>query len=66
MREDFTLITANRKAEQGWTDADADELGSYIAAAKADPQALADWSLYLETEAGIIRRRGASCRMGAA
>lgn len=62
MREDFALIVADRKAEHGWTDADAEEFGSYIAAAKPDPQALADWALYLATEAAIIRRRGDTCR----
>lgn len=57
MREDFTLIIADRKAEQDWTNADAEELGSYIAEAKANPEALEAWRLYLETEAGVIRRR---------
>lgn len=62
MREDFALVVADRKSEQGWTEADADEMGSYIAAAKSDPQALADWETYLATEAGVIRRRGEPCR----
>lgn len=57
MREDFTLIIADRKAEQGWTDADAEELGSTIAEAKATPEALEAWRLYLATEAGVIRSR---------
>jgi len=62
MREDFALIVADRKAERGWSDADADELGSYISAAKSDPQAMADWATYLATEAAVIRRRGDPCR----
>lgn len=57
MREDFTLIVADRKAEQGWTDADAEELGGCIAAAKVAPEALEAWRLYLATEAGVIRSR---------
>lgn len=57
MREDYALIVANRKAEQGWTDADAEELGRYIAEAKGDPEAMEAWRLYLATEAGVIRRR---------
>ncbi len=62
MREDFALVVADRKAGQGWSDADAEELGGYIAAAKSDPQALADWALYLAAEAAIIRRRAEPCR----
>lgn len=62
MREDFALVVADRKAGQGWSDADAEELGGYIAAAKSDPQALADWALYLATEAAVIRRRAECCR----
>lgn len=58
MREDYALIVANRKAEQGWTDADAEELGRYIAEAQADPEATETWRLYLTTEAGVIRSRG--------
>lgn len=57
MREDFALIVANRKAEQGWTDADAEELGSYIAEAKSDLEAAEAWRIYLATEAAVIRRR---------
>lgn len=62
MREDFALIVADRKSGHGWTDVDAEELGGYIAAAKSDPQALADWALYLATEAAVIRRRAEPCR----
>lgn len=62
MREDFTLIVANRKAEQGWTDADAEELGRYIAEAKANPEAFDAWRLYLATEAAVIRQRKAPGR----
>lgn len=58
MREDYALIVADRKAHQGWTDADAEELGRYIAEAKANPEAVAAWSLYLATEAAVIRGRG--------
>lgn len=58
MREDYALIVANRKAEQGWTDADAEELGRYIAESTSDPQATEAWRLYLTTEAAVIRGRG--------
>jgi len=57
MREDYALIVADRKANHGWSDADAEELGRYIADAKANAEATAAWSLYLATEAAVIRRR---------
>lgn len=62
MREDFALVVAARRAEQGWSDADAEELGGCIAAAKSAPQALADWATYLATEASVLRRRATACR----
>ena len=58
MRENYTVIVADRKATQGWEDADVEELGRYIADAKANPEATAAWSLYLATEAEVIRNRG--------
>lgn len=58
MREDFALIVTDRKAEQGWTDADAEELGGYVAEAKGDPVAIEAWRIYLATEAAVIRSRG--------
>ncbi len=58
MREDYALIVANRKAEQGWTEADVEELGRYIAEAKANPEATEAWRLYLATESAVIRSRG--------
>jgi hypothetical protein len=62
MREDYALVVANRRAEQGWSDEDVEEFGHYIADAKADPAAAEAWRLYLATEAAVIRRRAEACR----
>lgn len=66
MREDFALVVADRKAGQGWSDADAEELGGYIAEAKGDAVAMEAWRLYLATEAAVIRSRDATAACRAA
>lgn len=66
MREDYSRFIADRKAHQGWTKADADELGAQIAAAQSDPEAMAAWQLFLATEVAVIRSRSATAACRAA
>ena len=64
MRADFLLVAADRRDNQGWTEADIDRLGAEIRIATQanDPEAIAAWALYLATEAEALRALAQQCR----
>ena len=64
LRTDFSRVTADRTAHQGWSDADVAELGAAIKAAieGSDAEALADLARYLAFEAGLIDAGAQACR----
>lgn len=64
LRADFVTVADDRKARQGWSDADVAELGAAVktaidAGAEVDLQA---WGEFLSAEATALRESARVCR----
>ena len=64
MRKQFSQIAADRRAVQGWSDAEVDALAGEIRSAveAGEPDAIEAWADYLAAESAALAPMAQACR----